>query len=376
MKQYADLLRKIVRDGLHSDDRTGVGTTGLFGEQIRIDMSEGFPLVTGKETNFAAIREELRWFLSGSTNANELDSKIWDSWRRPYSIYRDTVEVNSVVLDPVPCIVEGKEHPKTLIGILWHNMMEHAYSNGMSVCKAWQDFDTFEQDVKKVPHWWYAERSWGVFSLSLEYYKSNVYSPETCVWLHVDELEEMKLMPDTLRFKLIEDGDVGPVYGRQWRNWNDSGIDQISALVAGLKNHPASRRHVVSAWNVEELDEMGLPCCHILFQCYVRDGRLSLHMYQRSADMFLGVPFNIASYGLLLELLAHECGLEAGELILTFGDCHIYDNHMEAVATYLGRGRHPLPTLKVLGVNFASGFFDVQLIDYSCGAPIKAKVAV
>ena len=259
MRQYSELLRKILEEGRHSDDRTGVGTVGLFGQQLRFDMSKGFPLVTGKKTNFAAIREELRWFLSGSTNIKDLDSTIWDSW-------------------------------------------------------------------------------------------ANLY------------------------------GDVGPVYGHQWRTWGSEehlgGIDQIARLIHDLKHNPASRRHVVSAWNVEDIDDMGLPCCHILFQCYVRDGRLSLQMYQRSADMFLGIPFNIASYGLLLELLAFECGLVAGELILALGDCHIYDNHMEQVAKYLSRDQHPLPSLVVDGVNFATGDFDVTLEGYTCGDKIPAPVAV
>ena len=261
MKQYSDLLRKILEEGQHSDDRTGVGTVGLFGQQLRLDMSEGFPLVTGKSTNFAAIKEELRWFLSGSTNINDLDSSIWDSWAD-------------------------------------------------------------------------------------------------------------------------DRGGVGPVYGHQWRNWGGhlpsktGGLDQISMLIQQLKHYPESRRHIVSAWNVEDIDDMGLPCCHILFQCYVRNGQLSLQMYQRSADMFLGVPFNIASYGLLLELLAHECGLVAGELIISLGDCHIYNNHTEQVAEYLSRGRHPLPSLTVNSVDFATGDFDVTLEGYSCGDKIPAPVAV
>lgn len=261
MKNYADLLRKILDEGQYSADRTGVGTVSLFGQQLRFDMSEGFPLATGKETNFAAIKEELRWFLSGSTNVDDLDSSIWDSWAN---------------------------------------------------------------------------------------YK----------------------------------GDVGPVYGHQWRNWGGhlpsktGGLDQIKKLVTQLKTDPESRRHVVSTWNVDDIDDMGLPCCHILFQCYVRKGKISLQMYQRSADMFLGVPFNIASYGLLLELLAYECGLVADELIITLGDCHIYDNHMEQVAEYLKRGRRELPTLLVHASDTCAATFNVELLGYGCGDKIPAPVAV
>jgi len=254
MNNYSDLLRKIFHEGVASNDRTGVGTVSLFGPQLEWDLSEGFPLVTGKRTNFKAVKEELRWFLSGSTNINDLDSKIWDSWAD-------------------------------------------------------------------------------------------------------------------------KDGSVGPVYGHQWRTWGGY-RDQIAELIESLKRNPASRRHMVSTWNVEDVPDMGLPCCHVLFQCYVRNNKLSLKMYQRSADMFLGVPFNIASYALLMRLLCHECDLMMGDLIITFGDAHIYADHLKQVIEYLARGRFELPSLRVKSVDFSTGDFNVELEGYEYGGRIAAPVAV
>lgn len=252
MKQYKQLLVKILEEGHLVPDRTGTGTTELFGEQIKFDLADGFPLVTGKETPFKLPMEELRWMLSGSTNVNDLDLSIWAEWAD-------------------------------------------------------------------------------------------------------------------------EEGDLGRIYGFQWRQL---AVDQIEQLVSGLKRDPHSRRHIVDSWNVEQLSEMALAPCHSLLQCNIANGKINLHMYQRSADMFLGVPTNIAFYALLLELLAFELELTAGVLTISYGSVHIYNDHMEQVQEYLTRGRHELPILKVVSSDVVSATFDVELIGYECGDKIPAPVSV
>lgn len=229
---YEDLLQEILDTGNHRGDRTGTGTTSLFGRQIRYDLTQGFPLITTKKVFTRGVIEELLWFLRGESNVNSLQEKgvhIWDEWA-------------------------------------------------------------------------------------------------------------------------ADNGELGPIYGVQWRSWpTPSGetIDQISQVVEQIKTNPESRRLIVSAWNVAALDSMALPPCHLLFQFYVADGRLSCQLYQRSADMFLGVPFNIASYSLLTHMVAQQTGLNVGEFIWTGGDCHIYDNHRDQVAEQLSRQARPYPTLEL-----------------------------
>lgn len=176
-----------------------------------------------------------------------------------------------------------------------------------------------------------------------------------------------------------ENGDLGPVYGAQWRSWNsgDGRIDQLKNVIEGIKNNPYSRRHIISSWNVGEIDKMALPPCHCLVQFYVRNGKLDCQLYQRSADVFLGVPFNIASYSLLTMLVAEECGLEAGEFIHTFGDVHIYNNHFDQVTTQLGRNPRPLPVISFKKKPiFEYTYGDFELMWYNPHPKIKAKVAI
>lgn len=179
-----------------------------------------------------------------------------------------------------------------------------------------------------------------------------------------------------------ENGDLGPVYGKQWRSWdigNGETVDQITALIDQIKNNPDSRRLMVSAWNVADVKDMALPPCHCLFQFYVADGRLSCQLYQRSADIFLGVPFNIASYALLTYMIAQVCDLQVGEFIHSFGDAHIYDNHMEQVKTQILREPYPFPTLKInpdVKDIFGFTFDDFEIVDYQAHPHIKGKVAV
>jgi len=264
MKQYLDLLQRVLDEGVRKDDRTGTGTFSIFGHQSRYPMSEGFPLLTTKKLHVKSIIYELLWFLRGDTNIRYLhDHKvtIWDEW---------------------------------------------ADANG----------------------------------------------------------------------------DLGPIYGRQWRSWPDykgGTIDQISQAVETIKNNPDSRRIVVSAWNVAELPEMHLAPCHALFQFYVADGKLSLQLYQRSADIFLGVPFNIASYALLLKMMAQVTGLQEGDFVHTLGDAHIYLNHLEQVKLQLTRDPRPLPTMKLnpdVKNIFDFTFEDFELIGYDPHPAIKGEVSV
>jgi len=261
--QYLKLLRDILDNGVRRDDRTGTGTLGVFGRQMRFDLSKGFPLLTTKKLHTRSIFIELLWFLRGETN------------------------------------------------IAWLK------DNGVSIWDEWADAE----------------------------------------------------------------GDLGPVYGKQWRSWaapNGQSIDQISKLVHGLKTNPNSRRHIVSAWNPADVDDMALPPCHCLFQFFVADGKLSCQLYQRSADVFLGVPFNIASYALLTHMLAKVVGLEPGDFVHTFGDAHLYLNHLEQAELQLSRAPLPLPTLTVADKTDLFGFelSDFVLNDYQSWPHIKAAVAV
>ncbi|WP_303719128.1 thymidylate synthase [Brevundimonas naejangsanensis] len=262
-QQYLNLLRDILDNGVRRDDRTGTGTLGVFGRQMRFDLSRGFPLLTTKKLHTRSIFIELLWFLRGETN------------------------------------------------IAWLK------DNGVSIWDEWADAD----------------------------------------------------------------GDLGPVYGKQWRSWaapNGQSIDQIAKLVHGLKTNPNSRRHIVSAWNPADVDDMALPPCHCLFQFFVADGKLSCQLYQRSADVFLGVPFNIASYALLTHMLAKVVGLEPGDFVHTFGDAHLYLNHLEQAELQLTRAPLPLPTLSVADKDDLFGFelSDFVLNDYQSWPHIKAAVAV
>ena len=264
MKPYLDLLRLILDEGAVKTDRTGTGTTSIFGHQMRFRLADGFPLLTTKKLHLRSIIHELLWFLSGDTNVKYLhDHKvsIWDEWAD-------------------------------------------------------------------------------------------------------------------------ENGDLGPVYGHQWRSWPDydgGTIDQVANVVDLIRHHPDSRRMIVSAWNVAEVDRMALPPCHTLFQFYVADGRLSLQLYQRSADTFLGVPYNIASYALLLMMMAQVTGLEAGDFIHTTGDTHLYLNHIEQAQLQLTRTPRPLPRMVInpdVKDIFAFRYEDFQLEGYDPWPHIKAEVAV
>ena len=264
MKQYLDLLDRILTEGVKKEDRTGTGTISVFGNQMRFNLEEGFPLLTTKKLHLKSIIYELLWFLRGDTNIKYL-----------------------------------KDH-------------------GVSIWDEWAD----------------------------------------------------------------ENGELGPVYGHQWRSWPDENggtIDQIQNVVNQIKNNPDSRRMIVSAWNVAEVERMALPPCHTMFQFYVANGRLSLQLYQRSADTFLGVPFNIASYALLLQMMAQVTGLKAGDFIHTTGDTHLYLNHIEQAKLLLTRTPRPLPRMIInpdVKDIFDFKYEDFQLEGYDPWPHIKAAVSV
>lgn len=263
MKQYLDLLRTIRTEGVVRGDRTGTGTKGIFGYQMRFNLGDGFPLLTTKKVFMKGVIHELLWFLSGDTNIKYLVDNgvhIWDS--DAFRYYNELCVKHGVL--PV-------------------------------------DLDTF---------------------LSA----AGVESPI-----------------EGYRF-----GDLNHVYGYQWRSWpkgNGETIDQIARVIETLKSNPTSRRMIVSAWNVADVEDMALPPCHTMFQFFVADGRLSCQLYQRSADTFLGVPFNIASYALLTMMIAKECGLEVGDFVHTLGDAHLYLNHLEQADEQLSREPRALPRM-------------------------------
>lgn len=288
MKQYLDLCKTILEEGIRKEDRTGTGTISYFGYQMRFDLSKGFPLLTTKKVHLKSIIHELLWFISGDTNIKYLVDngvRIWNEW--PFAIYQKSVEYQG---------------------------------------------ETQDEFVAKV-------------KTSVEFAKK---------W-----------------------GELGPVYGKQWRNFG--GVDQLSELINQIKNNPTSRRLIISAWNPAEVEAMALPPCHCFMQFYVNDGKLSCQLYQRSADVFLGVPFNIASYALFTMMIAQVTGLKLGTFVHTLGDAHIYSNHMEQIAEQLSREPRSLPTMVINSSkkNIEDFVFeDFELKDYNPHPAIKGIVAV
>lgn len=301
MRQYLDLLQHIKDNGVRKSDRTGTGTLSVFGYQMRMNLQEGFPLLTTKKVYLRSVIHELLWILRGDTNIRYLvrnGVNIWNEW--PYQNWlRESGQ--------------EAQYPK--------------YSD------AWKEqMKVFVGRVKDDEAF---ARQWG---------------------------------------------ELGPVYGRQWRDFE--GIDQMAQVVEAIKRNPDSRRHIVSAWNPRDIPVMaksGLPPCHTLFQFYVAEGRLSCQLYQRSADVFLGVPFNIASYALLTMMVAQSCGLQPGDFIHTFGDVHLYLNHLSQASLQLSRAPRPLPAMKlnpeVKGL-FDFKYEDFDLQGYDPHPPIRAQVAV
>ena len=296
-KQYQGILRKLVLYGKEKGDRTGTGTLSYFGDQIRHNMADGFPLLTTKKMAVKTMMTELKWFLKGDTNIKYLVDNNCHIWNGDaYKAYR-RIPTNQL------------------------------------------DERTFIHRIKTQD--WFA-KEWG---------------------------------------------ELGPIYGKQWRDWHSQKfnvakgegyllqIDQIAKLIVDLKKNPDSRRLMVSAWNVGEIEEVVLPPCHYGFQCYVQDGKLSLMWNQRSCDTFLGIPFNIASYATLLLLLCEETGLEAGELIGNLGDVHLYKNHVQQAKEQIVREPFPLPTIELSNVDILNGEWDYEVKGYEYHPTIKAPLS-
>ena len=294
-KQYQGILRKLVLYGKEKGDRTGTGTLSYFGDQIRHNMADGFPLLTTKKMAVKTMMTELKWFLKGDTNIKYLvdnNCHIWDG--DAYKAYPHKDELNQ---------------------------------------------KDFIQQIKTDDAF---AKQWG---------------------------------------------ELGPIYGKQWRDWHSQKfnvakgegyllqIDQIAKLIVDLKKNPDSRRLMVSAWNVGEIEEVVLPPCHYGFQCYVSEGKLSLMWNQRSCDTFLGIPFNIASYATLLLLLCKETGLEAGELIGNLGDVHLYKNHIQQAKEQIVREPFPLPTIELSNVDILNGEWDYEIKGYEYHPTIKAPLS-
>ncbi|MCI9182994.1 MAG: thymidylate synthase [Acholeplasmatales bacterium] len=288
MKQYLDLVKNVLNEGIKKEDRTGTGTISYFGYQMRFNLEDGFPLLTTKRVHLKSIIHELLWFIAGDTNIKYLvdhDVRIWNEW--PYAAFQKSAEYQG---------------------------------------------ETIEEFVEKI--------------------KTN----------------------DAFAKKY---GNLGPVYGKQWRNFN--GVDQLEWLINEIRKNPTSRRLIISAWNPSEIEDMALPPCHCFMQFYVNEGKLSCQLYQRSADIFLGVPFNIASYSLFTMMIAQVCNLKPGTFVHTIGDAHIYLNHLEQVNRQLKREPRALPTMR-LNPNVKSiydfTFEDFTLEGYDPHKGIKGKVAV
>lgn len=570
MESYINLANTILETGNVRGDRTGTGTVSIFGPQLRFDLAKGFPLLTTKKMFTKGIIHELLWFLKGDTNNNSLlehNVHIWDEWslskeylnfgenfdtRRIVYVepiikeYTDYHNPNSKLSEPI-----SNDNPDDMLRNQWFRMMDRCYNKqahnykwygakGVFVDPRWHNLQTFIDDVKELPNWKYKLENWNDYNLDKDYYSSNCYSRETCVWLSKKEngiyggsnnamlvisptgqaelflsisqaSEALNIskssihrfsqrMPEILkgnnkafegwrfiifdqpfRFEIPTLNDLGPIYGKQWRSWGDgkvtakqvltivnkyselnadtvdeltalfknprnNTIDQIKMLIDGLKSKPFSRRHIVSAWNVEDLPDesispqenvaqgrMALAPCHCLFQFYVsainqneiaamidarglteeftmasidaldRDMKgekgaavdylpafldkhgipkykLSCQLYQRSADYLLGVPFNIASYALLTMMIAQCVNMVPGEFIHTFGDCHIYRNHIE---TYLKEQQmnepYELPKMwinpEVKNIDEFK-FEDFKLIDYKSHGKIEYPISV
>ncbi len=312
---YLDLLQKIMTEGHNKNDRTGTGTRSLFGAQMRFDLNKGFPLLTTKRVPFGLIKSELLWFLRGDTN--------------------------------IRFLLQHKNH-------IWD---EWAFENWVKSPEyKGSDMTNFGLRSQKDPDF------------------NKVYRSEMKKF-------DQRILED----KAFADkyGNLGDVYGAQWRHWQKRKgkgyIDQIAHVIKQIKETPDSRRMVVTAWNPEDVPTSALPPCHVMFQFYVVDGKLSVQLYQRSGDMFLGVPFNIASYSLLLNMIARETGLKVGEFVHTLGDAHIYRNHFKQVKELLSRQPYDSPQLWLNPDKKKIEDFemkDIKVLNYKHHSTIKAPVAV
>jgi len=535
MKAYLELLKEIYDTGVNSGDRTGVGTYSLFGHQYRVDLSEGFPLLTTKKVHLKSIVSELMWFMRGRTDVQflqDLNCTIWDEWAteeqcarfdrkegdlgpiygkqwayfgsddgivkvdprapsewcsvdpqlekycntdeldKPYAPWSANGKSFTYSTSPIGNDDQGRplvlvrfmsgrikevrkdaalhgrikdEFEPSVCGIgyvgikcteydddfndnlkkTWVHMLERCYNQnckeyeyygakGITVCKRWLNYANFYSDSKLLPNFNMKLGNPSLYQIDKDHYKSEVYSPDTCIWLRKDRNSlytknksfeaispegETHIHINQNEFANIHDLDRSKISkclreGGSHKGWTFKEIDnnyrygttfnQIAWLINEIMTNPNSRRLIVTGWNPKEANTVCLPPCHTLWQAYVRDGKISIKLHQRSADFFLGVPFNLASYALITHLIAWACDLEVGEFIHSFGDLHIYKNHMDQVEEQLSRETRKLPTLTIndrlkgKGIETLTSFTheDIKVEGYDPHPAIKAPVAV
>ena len=407
---YLEILESILEKNNTKEDRTGVGTISIFGTQSRFDLQREFPLLTTKKVVLRNIISELIWFINGDTNRKYLhkhNNPIWDLWNRPYNLNRElkshfirfsdfdkNYEIinqqrrykNNVlngIFDEAKLNYQSKEDK--LLFSLWKEYMENNKNlkEGSYISFKWQNYDTFIKEVKRIPHYNYFLENPKDFILA-PMILGTVLSKDNSWFISKEEYkyyEEEGQYEENLsgikyyRFEIIAEDDLGPIYGKQWRDFN--GVDQLQQVITEIKKNPNSRRLIVSTWNPVDLPNMALYPCHTMFQFYVNNGELSCQLYQRSADFPIGTPFNIASYAILTHLVALECGLSVGEFIYTTGDTHIYTNQIEAIKRQLERFPNKGPKIKIN--NFKSLFEvkpeDIEIIDYNSHPFLRIPVS-
>lgn len=387
LQPYEALVHKVLTQGTQKGDRTGTGTLSLFGQQLRYDLSQGFPLITTKKVNYNAVIGELIWFLRGDTNISYLKDNninIWNEWadeygflgsiygsqwRQWYHVSDEYIEVLKIHVDNAdnsPYVFD-KENVKTKVSPkiedLWSYLEHYNFISGR-----WRTFSVFYEEIRRVPGFnqWY--RATDEYQITPFYYGGRKVNENTAIFLPLWYWEEVN---------------------KQWANEDHSQeklrrrkvfYDQIEDIIHTLKTNPESRRIILNAWNVAEIDNMALPPCHTMFQFYVENGKLSGQLYQRSADLFLGVPFNIASYSLLIHMVARKVGLDVGEFVWTGGDCHIYSNHVDQVNTMLTREHTGYPEIMFANDSETNledyNISDISFKGYNPHSFIAGKVAV
>ena len=437
-KSYEDMLREVLMEGSSRPDRTGTGTTSLFGGRIEYDLRNGFPLITSKRVPFRLVAEELLYFLRGETNISTLQERgvhIWDEWADGngnlgpmygHQLRNYGGRVESIAQPPRPpanqgAYKRGLDPVEDFLYSTWKGIIGRCYTSskdayryyggkGVHVCDEWFNFDTFSTDVKLLEGWQGKLRDPEGYQLDKDAKGSGFrYSPTDCVWLscsdnaaakrdveytvrHEDGSVESLTSPAAfIRERGLHQGNFSSMLRGvrpKAQGWSlvstvdhHKGVDQVSALITGIKADPHGRRHVMTTWNPSELSLMALPPCHGLVTQFnvTNDGHLDCQMYQRSADMFLGTPFNIASYALLTHMVAHVTGYGVGRLIWVGGDCHIYDNHRDQVKEQLSREHVPLPELEIVGdvANIDDFTIDnFKVTEYNPHPTLKGVVAV
>lgn len=459
MRQYHDLLKTIMTNGVDKMDRTGTGTRSIFGHQMRFELSAGLPLLTTKKVFTNGMIDELLWFISGSTNVSDLHDRSqhwWTPWQRSdgnlgpiygeqYRKSRWFYTVEPAVFDtPVPVYEEGKvfgvgvmdadarvdkvgnSGVDSMLKSAWREMLRRCYyktdqssyksygAKGYHVCDRWLTYSNFAEDAVSLLNWELKIEHPGLYSLDKDVLRaSNRYGPDTCMWASIEEqnwntstgtpfsasklgvevvfpsigemVREYAVNPSAVHRCLK--GDLKTHHGWGCFRYLDSSttfrfreVDQLRLAIATVKHNPASRRNIINLWHTPAMQHAELPCCHgSVIQLYVSNGELSLHLYQRSVDSFIGLPVNIASYALLTMMLAHVTGLKPGALVWTGGDVHIYSNHFEQVALQLSRTPRQLPTMTIIDRGQSIDDFlyeDFVLTGYDPYPNIPAKVAV